>query len=193
MVGDWDLGNWATVVAIAVGIWASVIATATLYVNYLKGAKLTLKIGKSALIVLHNKALGGCPVIEVFCTIINKGAQAGVVDSLIANLASSSGSGIFNSFGYMKANEKGQWSLDEYDHPLVVSRYSETSKMVMFKSEEPTFPFCEGSFRLTIKALAAEKCVGTETVSFLVEAAKADQIRRDKDGEANVGTEIPLV
>lgn len=141
MVGDWDLGNWATVVAIAVGIWASVIATATLYVNYLKGAKLTLKIGKSALIVLHNKALGGCPVIEVFCTIINKGAQAGVVDSLIANLASSSGSGIFNSFGYMKANEKGQWSLDEYAHPLVVSRYSETSKMVMFKSEEPTFPF----------------------------------------------------
>ena len=189
----WNLSNSGTVVAIAVGLWASAIASVTLYVNYLKSAKLSLKIGKSAIIVLHNKALGGCPVVEVFCTVINEGARAGIVESLTAKLLCSSVSGRFNSYAYLKLNNNEQWALEEYAHPLVVPKYSETSKMVMFKSEELTFPFREGSYRLTIEALVAEERVGIETIGFVVDVALADKIQRDKDSEANVGTEIPLV
>lgn len=52
------LNQWALIVAMLIGLLGTFVTCVTLYLNFLKWAKLTVKAGKSAMPVFHDNALG---------------------------------------------------------------------------------------------------------------------------------------
>lgn len=101
-------------------------------------------------------------MIDVFCTLVNGGARAKVVDRLVARLEDNESTSRFNDYAFLKLKDGVAWQLEEYSHPLVINKYSEVSRMVMFKSEQPKYGFGAGSYTLTIEAKAGRKRVGVD-------------------------------
>ena len=202
------LEHGAQIATIALGVlgvlgaWASWRA---LYWNFLRPPKLSVKIGKSALIVFHDNTLELAPMIDVFCTLVNEGARAKTVDKLVVHLAHKENTQKigFDDYGFLKMqcafSEAGPehkwvdaWVPYEYSHPLVVSKYSEVSRMVMFKGRDAQYGFDKGSYELTIEAQSDGMRVGVDRITFDITAAKAEAIRTKQNRKKNDATEIPL-
>lgn len=187
------MDRWALIVGMAVALVGVSTSVWTLYLNFLKRAKLNLHLGKSAVLVFHDTALELCPMIDVFCTLVNQGARSGVVDRLALYLKHDNSTVRFNDYGFLKVKNGKDWILEEHAHPLVVNKYSEESRMVMFKSERPTYGFDQGPYSLTIEARSDGRRVDANSVDFAITPAKAEEIQGNRKERKNGATEISLI
>lgn len=75
---------------ILIGMLGVLFGGYSLYLNFLKLPAPSIAIGNKTLLVWHDVSLGSNPMLDIFCTIANDGANHLVVDGIEAELIDSS-------------------------------------------------------------------------------------------------------
>lgn len=174
-----------------VGIFAAIL---TLYFSFLKPPSLNLKISKSAILIWHDVMLKCAPMIDVFCTIQNSGANSIVIDKIEAELSRDGKKLVkFDDFLFLKYNANmNAWVQDEYSHPIVVNKYAEKSMMIGLKSDDLQHIFQEGEYTLKVKALTGKKRYINSKILFFLTKEQTERISTNKSEAKNKAIEIPL-
>lgn len=174
------------------GIFGFTIAALTLYFNFLKPADPTISIGRRCIVIWHDTMLQSAPMLDVFCTISNDGAQSLKIDKIEIELIRNKEKAEFSDYLFLKLINGFQFQQDTYSHPLIIDKYSNYSQMIGFRNKDLKYDFTDGVYTLKIKAISNNKSVAQDTVNFTLSKEESDRIKTFKNNSKKEAFEKKL-